>query len=122
MWDRWVKQWVDMVFWWMPRGDRTPVRREAPERKASPQAMSQAEQRTASPPKPAPVRTPDDLTAIKGIGPAVQKKLNALDIISFGDLAAADVDALTEKLKGSQPISAAQVRAWTEAARARSTT
>ena len=40
--------------------------------------------------------------------------------ITFSELAEADADTLTEKLKGSQPISVAKVRGWTEAAREQS--
>jgi predicted flap endonuclease-1-like 5' DNA nuclease len=58
----------------------------------------------------------DDLTVIKGIGPVVQEKLQALGIRTFGDLAAADPQTLTGQLKGRQPISEALVRGWTEAA------
>ena len=61
----------------------------------------------------------DDLTVIKGIGPALQQKLRALGIATFSDLARADPKALTERLKGAQPISEARVRGWIEAARQR---
>ncbi|MEM7022782.1 MAG: helix-hairpin-helix domain-containing protein [Pseudomonadota bacterium] len=76
---------------------------------------------TPAPAKPAIVATaetkaPDDLTAIKGIGPAVQSKLRALGIQTYDDLAKADPDRLIDQLKGSQPISPARVRGWTEAA------
>ena len=110
MWDKFVKQWLELAFWWVPKDSSVPPEEEAV-------APSEAEQALASAPKPAPERVADDLTVIKGIGPAVQKKLQGLDILTFGDLAAADPDALTEKLKGSQPISVAQVRRWTESAR-----
>lgn len=111
MWNRMFKQWMDLAFWWVPKGDRTPV----PDEKAV--APTRAVQPVASAPDPTPERVADDLTVIKGIGPAVQKKLQGLNIIAFSDLAAADPDALTEKLKGSQPISVAKVNAWIESAR-----
>ena len=59
----------------------------------------------------------DDLTVIKGIGPAIQEKLRALGIATFSDLARADPKAWG--LKGPQPISEARVRGWIEAARQR---
>lgn len=114
MWDKFIKQWLELAFWWVPKDDSAPTKHQEPV------APSKAEQAVASTPKPAPERVADDLTVIKGIGPAVQKKLRGLDILTFGDLAAADADALTETLKGSQPLSIARVRAWTEAARERS--
>jgi predicted flap endonuclease-1-like 5' DNA nuclease len=61
----------------------------------------------------------DDLTVIRGIGPAIQEKLRALGIATFNELAMADPKELTERLKGPPPISEAQVRAWIEAARKR---
>jgi len=71
------------------------------------------------PAAPATPSAPDDLTVIKGIGPAVQEKLRGLGIATFADLAAADPDRLVDQLKGSQPISKARVEGWTEQARAR---
>ena len=86
-----------------------------------------AERRAPPGPKPAaaqPEKTvaapvPDDLTEIKGIGPAVQNKLRALGITTFADLAAADPDAILRQLKGSQPLTRGKVQAWTKAARER---
>jgi predicted flap endonuclease-1-like 5' DNA nuclease len=76
----------------------------------------------AKPEKPVAAPVPDDLTEIKGIGPAVQNKLRALGITTFADLAAADPDQLMARLKGSQPLSLGRVRHWTEAARQRART
>jgi hypothetical protein len=45
--------------------------------------------------------------------------MRALGIATFGDLARVDPKALTERLKGSQAISEAWARSWTEAARKR---
>jgi predicted flap endonuclease-1-like 5' DNA nuclease len=87
----------------------------APEASARPAANPAAAQpeKTVAPP------VPDDLTVIKGIGPAVQNRLRALGISTFADLAAADPDELMKQLKGSQPLSLGRVRHWTEAARQR---
>jgi len=84
--------------------------REAPAAAPSPAASP------GPSPGPAKAREADDLTELKGIGPAVQEKLNALGITSFADLAQADADRVTAELKGSQPISEARVKAWIEAA------
>lgn len=111
MWEQIVKRWIDLAFWWVPREDRAPAQ------KAEAAEPTKAEQRVDPDSEPAPNHVAEDLTVVKGIGPAVQKKLRGLDIASFSDLAQADPDALTEKLKGSQPISVAQVNAWIAAAR-----
>jgi predicted flap endonuclease-1-like 5' DNA nuclease len=78
-------------------------------------AAAQSEKTVAAP-------VPDDLTEIKGIGPAMQNRLRALGITTFADLAAADPDQLMAQLKGAQPLSLGRVRHWTEAARQRART
>jgi predicted flap endonuclease-1-like 5' DNA nuclease len=115
MWDEIFKRWIDLLFWWVPKDEARP-----PE-KAKERAPSVTEPSAGREPELAQQVVPDDLTAIKGIGPAVQEKLRALGIATFGDLARADPKLLTERLKGSQPISEARVRGWTEAARQRAT-
>lgn len=164
MLDSMIKRWLDLVFWWLPKSERSqseePKRSHKPpsaaaseesetvERPPAPEARPGATQtppasaeerpataqerpaaaperpaaerpaaeRPAAPPKPP---RPDDLTVIKGIGPAVQEKLRGLGIATFGDLAAADPDRLVDQLKGSQPISKARVEGWTQEARSR---
>jgi predicted flap endonuclease-1-like 5' DNA nuclease len=91
-------------------------RAEAPQAEPKPEPPK-AEARKAEPPKAeARKAEPDDLTTIKGIGPATQDKLRGLGIATFKDLAAADPDAVAQQLKGGQPISEAQVRGWTKEA------
>jgi predicted flap endonuclease-1-like 5' DNA nuclease len=85
-------------------------------------APKAAEPAAAQPEKTVAPPVPDDLTVIKGIGPAVQNKLRALGITTFADLAAADPDELMKQLKGAQPLSRGRVRHWTEAARQRART
>jgi predicted flap endonuclease-1-like 5' DNA nuclease len=113
MWNEIFKRWIDLLFWWAPKGEAKPPE-EAKER-----APSAAEQSADREPELGQQAVSDDLTVIKGIGPAIQEKLRALGIATFSDLAGADPKALTERLKGAQPISEAQVRGWTEAARKR---
>jgi len=149
MWDQTFKRWIDLIFWWLPKQEaaepptskpaapaedaphQAAAQRAAPAPKTAPRHTAEASEKrpTESPPKQAaPERAAtteaaaDDLTVIKGIGPVVQRKLHALGIRTFGDLAAADPARLTEQLKGRQPISQALVRGWTKAADQRLTT
>lgn len=57
------------------------------EKKAEPKAEMKAE-----PKKEAPAAAADDLTAITGIGPAVEKKLVEAGITTYADLAKVDAD------------------------------
>jgi predicted flap endonuclease-1-like 5' DNA nuclease len=91
-------------------------------RAVEPGTSAAPEPKTAQPEKAVTAPVPDDLTVIKGIGPALQNKLRALGISTFADLAAANPDKLMAQLKGAQPLSRARVQHWTEAARARSRT
>jgi len=60
----------------------------------------------------------DDLTAIKGVGPAMAARLHAMGIRTFEELAAADVKAITRQLRDqSVVISEKKVEAWVAAAR-----
>jgi len=106
-----VEFWFDLMFWWIPRESHASKNCETTA--ASVEAALSEELA----PEPATDRVAADLTVIKGIGPALQKKLAAMNIITYSDLAEADVDALMDRLKGSQPISPTQVHAWTDSAR-----
>jgi predicted flap endonuclease-1-like 5' DNA nuclease len=143
MWEQTFKRWIDLVFWWLPKHEATqqpaPQPSQAAAERAPKQTTPEAEEPDAeATPRQAPrskppaagampkqaasdqaagkASAPDDLTVIKGIGPAVQKKLHALGIRTFDDLAAADPETLVEQLRGRQPISQGQVRSWTKAA------
>lgn len=148
MWDVFLRRWIDLIFWWVPRkeepakgaeqapGERPPepaIRSDTAAGAQRGQRPADAERRRASEPETRPAAkakpekavaapVPDDLTEIKGIGPAMQNKLRALGITTFADLAAADPDQLIAKLKGSQPLSRGRVQHWTEAARERAQT
>lgn len=113
MWNEIFKRWIDLLFWWVPKDEAKP-----PE-EAKKRTRSAAQQSAGREPEVAPQVVFDDLTVIKGIGPAIQEKLRALGIATFSDLARADPKALTERLKEAQPISEARVRGWIEAARQR---
>ena len=118
MWGEFYKRWLDLVFCWLPTTNA--ARDEAVE-----------EEGQAAPPNAAevvveerPVKAPegdgaDDLTVIKGIGPAIQAKLQGFGIASLSDLAASDAGELAAKLGASQPMSKARVQGWIERARDR---
>jgi predicted flap endonuclease-1-like 5' DNA nuclease len=61
----------------------------------------------------------DDLTEIKGIGPAIAERLNALGVRTFAELAAADPEELAEWI-GRRPVTADRVREWIAEAKKRS--
>lgn len=124
MWSDFVKRWMDMAFWWLPDADRE-ARKPGPGAQATP---------AEEPPKP---RTPepavtteevaeevaaegDDLTAIKGVGPAMAEKLRQMGITTFSELAAVDPEALTADLKRQRVvISVDRVKGWKQEAGAR---
>mgnify|MGYP002760842545 CR=1 FL=1 len=119
MWNDLMRRWMKLATWWMPNNEHAaqPTERGAPQPQATPQASPQAS------PQPTAKTTATgthsaDLTAIKGIGPAMQKRLEAIGILSPADLAAADAETLTRMLKADKAVvSAAKVSEWIEAAR-----
>lgn len=163
MWDKWFRQWLEAIFWWLPNKER--------DEQASPDAPKQeetADQRREEPqsyeataPEPEPLDEPpaaqpvkpeaeaeapkqpgdetvakpqrsraktdssktrakskpdaqsDDLTAIKGLGPVMQRKLAEIGITSFKHLAEADAQTLTDQLKPSQrTVTKEKVEGW----------
>jgi predicted flap endonuclease-1-like 5' DNA nuclease len=121
MWDNIFKRWVDLLFWWVPRTEETrPERADESSPVASEQGASRVPEEAVEQRVPTAKEViPDDLTVIKGIGPAVQRKLRSLGITTFWDLATADADDLTQHLKSSQPVFKARVHGWIKAARER---
>lgn len=131
MWEEFFRRWFDLAFWWLPRSPE-PERRDekapepaepaVPEHAGAPEAEQaagpEAEEVAREPAEPAREAGPDDLTTIKGIGPAMQDRLKGLGVATFRDLASADAGDLASRLKPSQPmISRARVEEWIEAAR-----
>jgi predicted flap endonuclease-1-like 5' DNA nuclease len=121
MWDDFFRRWAYLLFWWVPRTEEPPPERAKESTTgASGQDVGRVPEEAVErqvPRSEEVVR--DDLTVIKGIGPAVQDKLRSLGIVTFSDLAKADPKTLAKELRGSQPISEVRVRSWTEAARER---
>jgi predicted flap endonuclease-1-like 5' DNA nuclease len=81
-----------------------------------PQAVSQPS--SAAPRKRiAPMLMKDSLTVLDGIGPAYERALNALGILTFADLAAQDADTLASRLSTVR-VTAARIRRdrWIEQA------
>jgi large subunit ribosomal protein L21 len=133
MFEQWFKFWRDWMFWWLPGGDTPadqrpgePARQQSPSTDAdggkpadrAAQSAADAPVASAAAPSSAAQGGSDDLTAIKGIGPAIARKLQAAGVRSFADLAAADPNELADKI-ASRPVTAERVRTWISEARTR---
>ena len=122
MWNDLMRRWMELAFWWLPGQGNDQAPSSAQARKSRPAAGRDAgapepEAAPAQEPTPAPAEASGDLKGIKGIGPAMQKRLAGLGITGRSALARADADALTEQLKaGKAVISRAQVERWIKAA------
>jgi predicted flap endonuclease-1-like 5' DNA nuclease len=77
MWEELVRRWIDLVFWWWPRGHGEPPK--GPESAAP--AREDERPRGAAEEAGVPwveaqeEIVPDDLSVIKGIGPVLQDRL-----------------------------------------------
>ena len=134
MFEQWFKFWRDWMFWWLPGGDTPADQRSGKPAQQQPPSSTEAgggkpADRAAQPAADAPVASgaapssaaqggSDDLTAIKGIGPAIARKLEAAGVRTFADLAAADPNDLADKI-ASRPVTAERVRTWISEARTR---
>ena len=109
MLDQWLKFWRQWMFWWLPGGDEPAKDKPAQDRKQQPAASPDdaAEDMDAAATWQ-PV-TPNDFTVIHGIGPAIARRLDALGVRTFADLAAADPEDLAEKI-AKRPVTADRVR------------
>ena len=129
MFGEWLRLWRRCMFWWLPddktsgdaKTDPAPASRSAAA-KPDAEAADIDAAATWQPPEPGaettPETPPDDLSAIKGIGPGIVRKLDALGIKTFADLAKADPDDLASKL-ALRPVTPARVREWIAEARKR---
>jgi predicted flap endonuclease-1-like 5' DNA nuclease len=59
-----------------------------------------------------------ELQNIKGIGPGIVQKLDALGVRTYADLAAADPDTLAKQLD-TRPVTPQKVRGWVAEAKRR---
>jgi len=113
MWNDLMRRWMDMALWWLP-GNRSNGDTAAP---SAPTSHREAPAQPKAKPSPSNASSGTDLTGIKGIGPAMQKRLEKLGVTSPAQLAAADADRLTEQLKaGGAVISRNRVAEWIHAA------
>lgn len=138
MFEEWLKFWRRWMFWWVPgvdtadddKKDTAAPQQSAPQQAAPQQpatkqpqagaadAGASASRQPASSEAPASSAAADDLTAIKGIGPAIARKLDALGVRTFAELAAADPDDLAARLE-SRTVTADRVRTWASEAKKR---
>jgi predicted flap endonuclease-1-like 5' DNA nuclease len=58
--------------------------------------------------EPAPAAASDDLTAIVGIGPTMQERLNEAGIYSYSELVTAEMDHISSATRANQSI----IKAW----------
>ena len=96
----------------------------SPSQSSAPDAPRSGKARTFQRPAAATVVAPvtgkpDDLTAIKGIGPAFVDKLKVLGITTFADLAGQDPDALAQRLGGRPTAERIRRERWIEQAQAK---
>jgi large subunit ribosomal protein L21 len=85
----WLIEWViDWFYWRRPRPEPAP--KTAP---LSAIAAPQKTERSRTPPA-----NPDDLIAIKGIGPVISKRLNQAGIYTYEQLADLTLDEFEESL------------------------
>ena len=117
-WANFYKRWCDLCCSWLPKtnAERTGGREENQPDATTEGGTAKAEAAEAGSDNAPSATGQDDLTVIKGIGPAVKKKLASLGVANVGDLAASDPDDLAGKLSGS---SATRVRGWIDAAQDR---
>ena len=119
MWPVPWKRWLEFCSGWLPTTDRPQEEAEVVTLTQPLDGPGAAATETSEPEQGGEAPPTDDLTQLKGIGPALQKKLAARQIRTFAELAAADAGRLTESLKASQPVSSGAVERWIAAAQER---
>ena len=85
----WLIEWViDWFYWRRPRAE--------PAQKAAPISAITAPQKTER--SKTPPANPDDLIAVKGIGPVISKRLNQAGIYTYEQLADLTLDEFEDAL------------------------
>ena len=115
------RRWLDLCFQWLPKAKDGRESGATTDRPRSSAESSSSNDETIEGRNDGSLQdsAADDLTVIKGVGPATMIKLRGAGITSFADLAASDPDDLARRLGASQPISATRVKSWIEAAQER---
>jgi predicted flap endonuclease-1-like 5' DNA nuclease len=87
--------------------------------KPAPKAETQKPKAKSQKPKaaPEPPAKPDDLKTVEGIGPKMEKALNAAGILTFAQLAAASEDQLRDAIQASGLRFAPSMPTWARQAR-----
>lgn len=117
-WTNFYKRWCYLCCLWLPKvnAERTGSREENQPEATTERGQAKAEAAEDGSDNALSAAGQADLTVIKGIGPAVKKKLISLGVANVADLAAFDPEDLAAKLSGS---SATRVKGWIEAAQDR---
>lgn len=125
MFEEWFKAWRRLFFWWLPsedgeqgRGADAPTADKHRSADTTASAEVASESSTGETTAAASTTVEDDLTEIKGIGPALAKRLRNIGVTSFDHLAAADPEDLAHRLQ-MRPVTPERVRSWIEAAELR---
>ncbi len=85
-----------------PKAEK-PAKEEATSKPAKAAAPKKAEKEEAAPKKTAKAAKADDLKLVEGIGPKIAELLNAEGIVSFNDLAKAELSKIQEILDAAGP-------------------
>jgi predicted flap endonuclease-1-like 5' DNA nuclease len=97
-----------LLLWWLFRKDRGEISSPVEQIHETPHPV---ETRAAGLPV-----TPDDLKIVEGIGPKIEKLLNAAGIFTFSDLASTPVSRLAEIMKAAN-LRISDPTTWPEQAR-----
>ena len=98
-------------------GGAKPSKKAAAKKDAAPKAEAPQAETAAAPLFKAPKGEPDDLTAIKGIGPVAAGQLNEQGITTFAQIAKLSDKDIT-RIDEAMPFSADQISDWRDQAKA----
>lgn len=98
-------------------GGAKPSKKAAEKKEAAPKVEAVKAETAAAPLFKAPKGEPDDLTAIKGIGPVAAGQLNEQGITTFAQIAKLSDKDIT-RIDEAMPFSADQISDWRDQAKA----